>query len=94
MATYTQLSPTALPGKRYLFLPKIGGKGTGLFTALSVIALPGMRHVFLPKESITIGKSKGRKYQVLYETTDLEMALGDDRDFMEIITMIIEAELL
>jgi len=43
---------------------------------------------------VAIGKSKGRKYQILYEATELEMALKDDNDFMEIITMIIEAELL
>ncbi len=41
-----------------------------------------------------VGKSKGRDYRVIYESADLKIALKDDNDFMEIITMIIEAELL
>ena len=57
MAIITQLNPTALPGKRYSFLPKTPASGThtGLFTQLSVIALPGGRHTFLAKTPAVAG---------------------------------------
>ena len=47
--TFTQLSPTALPGKRYSFLAKGMSPHTGTFTELSVTALPGKIHSFSPK---------------------------------------------
>ena len=56
-APFTQLSPAALPGKRYSFSPKTAagaGPHTGLFTELSVIALPGQRHSFLAKTAAEI----------------------------------------
>jgi len=50
MATYTQLSVTATPGKPHSFAAKVPpGPHTGLFTALSVMALPGGRHTFTAK---------------------------------------------
>ena len=50
MAT-TQLSVTALPGKRHSFSPKAeaSGQHTGLFTELSTSALPGIRQTFTAK---------------------------------------------
>ena len=50
MAT-TQLSPSALPGRRYTFAPKFAGKGVGPFTALAITGIPGVRLAFLPKSS-------------------------------------------
>ena len=52
MATFTQLSPIALPGKRYSFVaktPAVGGKGLGPFTAQSITATPGIIHSFVAK---------------------------------------------
>ena len=54
MAIYTQLSPSATPGKRYSFLAKEeaipeSGPHTGTFTALSVSGTPGPIHSFLAK---------------------------------------------
>jgi hypothetical protein len=53
MAIYTQLSPTAVPGRRYSFTAKTaaptGGPHTGEFTELSVTATPGQRHSFSAK---------------------------------------------
>ena len=53
MATYTQLSPIALPGKRYSFSAKTpevpSAKGAGPFTAQSVTATPGIIHSFVAK---------------------------------------------
>ena len=54
MAIYTQLSPTATPGKRYSFSAKTeaaapAGPHTGLFTELSSMALPGPIHSFSAK---------------------------------------------
>ena len=51
---FTQLNPSALPGKPYSFSPKAeaipeSGPHTGLFTELSNIALPGQRHSFTAK---------------------------------------------
>jgi len=52
----TQLSPSAVPGRRYSFSPKTaagGGRGAGPFTILSVMALPGMRRAFVAKTPYT-----------------------------------------
>ena len=51
MAIYTQLSPSALPGKKYSFSAKNAAQRSHaeLFTDLSVLALPGRRHSFLAK---------------------------------------------
>lgn len=63
MATYTQLSPIASPGKRYSFSAKglaTGEKGEGPFTRLSVLASPGSIHSFSAKEpAIPSGKGEG-----------------------------------
>ena len=54
MAIYTQLSPSAIPGKRYSFSAKdpapAGGPHTGTFTELSVTATPGPIHSFSAKD--------------------------------------------
>ena len=52
MAT-TQLSPSAIPGKRYSFSPKAPAAGahTGTFTELSVTATPGPIHSFSAKDA-------------------------------------------
>lgn len=51
MASYTQLSPSATPGRGYSFLPKTAADGThtGTFTALSVMGVPGSTRTFAPK---------------------------------------------
>jgi hypothetical protein len=53
MAIYTQLSPTALPGRRYSFSAKTaaptGGPHTGTFTELGVIGVPSKQHSFSAK---------------------------------------------
>lgn len=50
---YTQLSPSALPGRTYSFSPKEeethGLKPSDKVTALSVMALPGPLHAFVAK---------------------------------------------
>ena len=50
---YTQLHPSAIPGKPYSFAPKTPASGdgshAGLFTELSVLGTPGKRHVFSAK---------------------------------------------
>lgn len=56
---FTQLNPSALPGKPYSFSPKAeaipeSGPHTGLFTELSNIALPGQRHSFTAKTAAEI----------------------------------------
>ena len=95
MAIYTQLLPTATPGRRYSFLPKIPITGhEGLFTELSVIALPGGRHVFLPKTAVApTGPSSAarQKYRIAYEDIELEMVVRDDKDFLELLIIMVEA---
>ena len=53
---YTQLSPTATPGRRYSFVAKFAATGThiGSFTALSVMALPGPIRSFLAKTAVVV----------------------------------------
>ena len=51
---FTQLHPSATPGRPYSFDPKAeaipeSGPHTGLFTALSPLALPGSRRSFAAK---------------------------------------------
>lgn len=54
---FTQLSPSATPGKPYTFLAKTAASGThtGLFTELSVMATPGGIHAFVAKTPATPG---------------------------------------
>ncbi len=62
MAIYTQLSPTATPGRRYSFsakTPESGGKGVGPFTSLSVSGVPGRIHTFSAKTPESGGKGAG-----------------------------------
>ena len=58
---YTQLAPTATPGRRYSFAPKAdaSGKGAGPFTYLSVTATPGRRHSFVAKTASGPAAGKG-----------------------------------
>lgn len=58
---YTQLSPTALPSRRYSFLEKSAATGehTGLFTELSAAAIPGRRHSFAAKTPAVSEKGAG-----------------------------------
>jgi len=61
MTIYTQLSPTATPGKRYSFVaktPAVSEKGVGPFTAQSVLAVPGIIHSFVAKTP-EVGGEKG-----------------------------------
>ena len=61
MAIYTQLIPTATPGRRYSFVAKglaVGEKGAGPFTALSVLGTPGSIHSFVAKAA-AVGGVKG-----------------------------------
>ena len=53
---YTQLAPTAIPGRRYSFVAKFAATGPhiGTFTALSVMALPGPLRSFLAKTEVII----------------------------------------
>jgi len=55
VATYTQLSTTAVPGQRYSFSAKAspGVPHTGDFTALSVLGVPGAIHAFSAKTAAT-----------------------------------------
>ena len=62
MSIYTQLSPTATPGKRYSFSPKSAagsGPHTGTFTALSVLGTPGQIHSFVAKGVTPAGPHTG-----------------------------------
>ena len=54
---YTQLSPTATPGRRYSFTK--GSLKNGPFTALSVTATPGRRHSFVAKTASGPAAGKG-----------------------------------
>ena len=92
---FTALSVLAVPGTIHSFTAKTPAVGhEGLFTELSVIALPGGRHVFLPKVSVgPTGPSSAarQKYRIAYEDIDLEMAIKDDRDFMDLLIIMVEA---
>ena len=70
MAIYTQLSPTATPGRRYSFSAKSGGgEHTGDFTELGVLGVPGPRHSFSAKDPAAgIGHSGEFTYLAVYGT--------------------------
>jgi len=89
MTIYTQLSPTATPGKRYSFsakTPAVGEKGADLFTSLSVMAIPGQRHLFLPKTLAEIPMSERIKF---YKGRGPTNAFKGDNELLELIGIIL-----
>ena len=64
---FTQLSPSATPGSRYLFTPKSAATGThaGTFTALSVVGVPGGAQTFTPKSPAAGGDTHTGSFTAL-----------------------------
>ena len=82
---YTQLSPSALPGRRYGFQGS-GPHTGGPFTELSVLALPGMRHSFTAKKpSIGVGYARLKPYK---RPIYLKWEVDEDEEILELIPIL------